>query len=205
MTWPVRVLRRAFVGASVTWFVALPLATFASSRPYASSPIYLLTFGTYLVGSLLCHQRPERSFFLWGSQMPVCARCAGIYAGAAIAALVSPFVARLKPSRLRSRTKRASFGEAARAIGVPHPLAREGGELRRGSPTRLRREGGALHSARLPLIASIVPAAATLAYEWTIGATPANWIRAVSGLPIGIVVAWITLSVSRSGRGDEVN
>src|SRR5437667_1873786 len=88
MTWPIRTLRRAFVGASVTWFVALPLATFASSRPYPPTPAYLLSFGTYLVGSLLCHQLPERSFFLWGSQMPVCARCLGIYAGAAIAAVV---------------------------------------------------------------------------------------------------------------------
>src|SRR5437867_4112806 len=80
MTSPVTFLRRAFVGASVAWFGALPLATFASSQPSPSSVVYLFAFGTYLVGSLLCHQRPERSFFLWGSQMPVCARCMGIYA-----------------------------------------------------------------------------------------------------------------------------
>ena len=154
MTWPIRTLRRAFDGASLAWLVALPLATFASSRPYPPTPVYLLSFGTYLVGSLLCHQRPERSFFLWGSQMPVCARCTGIYAGAAIAALVWPFVARLK------------------------------------------RSTGALHRARMLLIVSIVPAAATLGYEWTTGNTPANWIRAVSGLPIGAVVAWIVRSAA---------
>jgi uncharacterized membrane protein len=162
MTWPIRILRRAFVGASVTWFVALPLATFASSRPYPPTPVYLLSFGTYLVGSLLCHQRPERSFFLWGSQMPVCARCLGIYAGAAIAAIALPFVARLKPSRLRS---------PAREAGTPR-------------------------SARMILIVSIVPAAATLLYEWTTGDMPANWIRALSGLPIGVVVAWIVQSAA---------
>jgi Predicted membrane protein (DUF2085) len=171
MTWPIRILRRAFVGASVTWFVALPLATFASSRPYPPTPVYLLSFVTYLVGSLLCHQRPERSFFLWGSQMPVCARCLGIYAGAAIAAIALPF-ARLKPSRLRSPAKRASFGEARRSAG------------------------GALRSARMILIVSIVPAAATLLYEWTTGDMPANWIRALSGLPIGVVVAWIVRSAA---------
>jgi uncharacterized membrane protein len=164
MTWPIPALRRAFVGASVTWLVALPLATFASSRPYPPTPVYLLSFGTYLVGSLLCHQRPERSFFLWGSQMPVCARCTGIYAGAAIAALALPFVARLKPSRRRSPAKRASFG--------------------------------ALHGGRTLLILSIVPAAATLGYEWTTGDTPANWIRAASGLPIGAVVASIVRSAA---------
>ena len=85
MTWPIRTLRRAFAGAAATWFVALPLATFASSRPYPPTPVYLLSFGTYLVGSLLCHQRPERSFFIGGRQLPVCARCTGLYLGAALA------------------------------------------------------------------------------------------------------------------------
>ena len=31
------------------------------------------------VGSLICHQRPERSFFIDGHQLPVCARCTGLY------------------------------------------------------------------------------------------------------------------------------
>jgi uncharacterized membrane protein len=34
---------------------------------------------TYLVGSLVCHQRPERSFHVAGIQLPVCARCTGLY------------------------------------------------------------------------------------------------------------------------------
>jgi uncharacterized membrane protein len=37
------------------------------------------------VGALICHQRAERSFFLDSRQMPVCARCTGLYAGAAFA------------------------------------------------------------------------------------------------------------------------
>jgi uncharacterized membrane protein len=37
----------------------------------------------YGVGSFICHQIPERSFYLAGFQLPVCARCLGIYAGAA--------------------------------------------------------------------------------------------------------------------------
>jgi len=35
----------------------------------------------YLAGAQICHQLPERSFHLGGAQLPVCARCAGIYAG----------------------------------------------------------------------------------------------------------------------------
>jgi uncharacterized membrane protein len=37
----------------------------------------------YGIGSLICHQIPERSFYLAGFQLPVCARCLGIYVGAA--------------------------------------------------------------------------------------------------------------------------
>jgi uncharacterized membrane protein len=52
----------------------------------------------YAVSSLVCHQLPERSFY-WGSvQMAVCARCTGIYAGAAAAALAA---APLDPARLQ--------------------------------------------------------------------------------------------------------
>jgi uncharacterized membrane protein len=45
--------------------------------------------GVYMLGSLICHQRPERSFFLHAVQLPVCARCVGLYAGAALACLVA--------------------------------------------------------------------------------------------------------------------
>ena len=41
-----------------------------------------------------CHRRPDRSFFLHGRQFPVCARCAGVFAGECAAIigfrLVSP-------------------------------------------------------------------------------------------------------------------
>jgi uncharacterized membrane protein len=158
MIWPVRILRRAFVGASVAWFSALPLATFASSRPYPPSLVYLLSFGTYLVGGFLCHQRPERSFFLWGSQMPVCARCTGIYFAAALGAIVW--------SARRSE-----------------PSSRAWSDVSSG------------HAARGWLIAAALPTIVTLLYEWATGDTPANWIRALAGLPIGIVAAWIVLSV----------
>jgi uncharacterized membrane protein len=40
----------------------------------------------YGLGSLICHQIPERSFYLAGFQLPVCARCLGIYVGAACGA-----------------------------------------------------------------------------------------------------------------------
>jgi uncharacterized membrane protein len=43
----------------------------------------------YGVASLVCHQRPERSFY-WGPvQFAVCARCTGLYAGAALGAVAA--------------------------------------------------------------------------------------------------------------------
>jgi uncharacterized membrane protein len=43
----------------------------------------------YGLASLVCHQRPERSFY-WGSvQFAVCARCTGLYIGAALGAVAA--------------------------------------------------------------------------------------------------------------------
>ena len=44
----------------------------------------LIVAFAYAVGSVICHQLPERSFFLDGRQLPVCARCTGLYVSGAI-------------------------------------------------------------------------------------------------------------------------
>jgi len=49
--------------------------------PLLPTPVAALI---YAVGSFICHQLPERSFHLGEFQLPVCARCLGIYAGLAI-------------------------------------------------------------------------------------------------------------------------
>lgn len=33
----------------------------------------------YAISGLICHQMPERSIFIGGAQLPLCARCTGIY------------------------------------------------------------------------------------------------------------------------------
>lgn len=45
----------------------------------------------YLLGGRICHQIAERSWYLDGVQLPVCARCLGIYAGAAVALMPGPW------------------------------------------------------------------------------------------------------------------
>ncbi|MBE6486128.1 MAG: DUF2085 domain-containing protein [Methanosphaera stadtmanae] len=40
----------------------------------------------------LCHQRPDRSFFIHGHQLPLCARCTGFVVGTIIFCIYSYFV-----------------------------------------------------------------------------------------------------------------
>ena len=65
---------------AVTWLVLLVAAPALPAE--ISATLYAAT-------SLICHQRPERSFHLDAFQLPVCARCLGIYGGAAIGALAA--------------------------------------------------------------------------------------------------------------------
>jgi uncharacterized membrane protein len=89
MVLPATILRRFFVASSIVWALLLPLAPFAASRPAPAIAWYTLALLVYGAGSVVCHQLPERSFSLWSAQWPVCARCTGIYFGAAVAALAA--------------------------------------------------------------------------------------------------------------------
>ena len=80
--------RIAFVALAIAWAILLPVAALAASRGAPAEPAaYVLALTVYSIGSVICHQRPERSFQLFAAQLPVCARCTGIYVGAALAAI----------------------------------------------------------------------------------------------------------------------
>lgn len=70
--------------AWAAWLAAIPIV--AADRPDGAT--LLGTAATYQVGSIICHQRPDRSFHIGGVQTPVCARCLGLYGGAAVGAMV---------------------------------------------------------------------------------------------------------------------
>jgi uncharacterized membrane protein len=84
------VLVFAVAAAALAWAAALIAA------PVLPVPIA----GTlYAFCSLICHQLPARSFHVAGAQLPVCARCFGIYAGAAAALVAAlPLVRSRQPS-----------------------------------------------------------------------------------------------------------
>jgi len=74
-------VRFALASAAILWFAAILIAPFAIDSTHAAPATGAAC--VYVTGSFVCHQRPERSFSLGGRQMPVCARCAGLYAAAA--------------------------------------------------------------------------------------------------------------------------
>ena len=79
------IARPLLTTTAVAWAASLPAATFAASQRLGSVA-YAFPLVVFAIGSAVCHQIEARSFHLWGRQMPVCARCTGIYIGAAIAA-----------------------------------------------------------------------------------------------------------------------
>jgi uncharacterized membrane protein len=95
--------RRLLALATLAWAGSLPAAAFAAAGR-ADGVAQALAVVVYGLGAWVCHQRPERSFSFESTPWPVCARCAGIYIGAALAAawsLARP--ARVQPSPRRAR------------------------------------------------------------------------------------------------------
>jgi uncharacterized membrane protein len=66
--------------AGLVWLLLVVASPMAARRGQGG----WLAAAVYQAGSLICHQRPERSFHLDGVQLPVCARCFGLYASGAL-------------------------------------------------------------------------------------------------------------------------
>lgn len=162
---------------AVVWALLLPIAALAASRSPAAWPgSDALAFVIYRLGGLICHQRPERSFAIAGAQLPVCARCAGIYAGAAVTVLAAATWPRRR--RRRRRAADAAAGRRARLLDGAHDL----------------------EVLRWLLLAAAVPAALTLVFEWTTGVMPAHGTRALTGALLGGAGAWIVYAACDTDR-----
>lgn len=85
--------------ATVVWAVVILIAPLAIQRPAGAGGATLV----YAASSRICHQRTERSFAVAGVQMPVCARCAGLYLAGAAGALIACF--RRLPRAMVHRTR----------------------------------------------------------------------------------------------------
>jgi uncharacterized membrane protein len=81
--------------AIVSLIVGAPLAL------NAGHPFWGLTI--YRAFSYVCHQIPERSFFVEGHPFAVCARCTGLYAGFTVATIAYPLVRSLRQTNAPPR------------------------------------------------------------------------------------------------------
>ncbi len=104
-----------FASVSGLWAGALPLAPVALASSTTGSVARAAASVVYVAGAVVCHQRLERSFALAGQPWPVCARCAGIYLGAAAAALLCLALAGLG-ARVTPATGRAAAPATARIV-----------------------------------------------------------------------------------------
>lgn len=86
---PLRLIAAGLLcAAAVLWLgclVATPSVDEGASGGWASAVASVTT----RLGSLVCHQQAARSLRVSGSPLPVCARCFGLYAGAALGAGLS--------------------------------------------------------------------------------------------------------------------
>jgi uncharacterized membrane protein len=143
------------------------LLVLAAPVTAAGAPVSALT---YALGSLICHQRPERSFHIDAAQLPVCARCFGLYVGAAAGAVVAVAAAGLKPCAT-ARGSSAGLKPGATA-------------------KRLWRSPSGL---RTVLRTLLVVAAMPTALSWMLEAAGvwafSNAARFAAALPLGAVVA----------------
>lgn len=91
------------------WWSALLMLTtlflcLIASAPWARAHGHETLAGVlYLSFGTVCHQIPERSFYLFGFPLAVCARCLGLYAGGVAGILLYPLVRRLERGDVPAR------------------------------------------------------------------------------------------------------
>lgn len=85
----------AVITSLVSLVIIAPLAAASGHNEIAASIYYAF--------SPRCHQRPDRSYFIDGHKMGVCARCTGIYFGFALTLLAYPLVRSLRSTTTPAR------------------------------------------------------------------------------------------------------
>ncbi len=76
------------------------LVAFTILAPIASFLEYFrFSEGIYFIYGFLCHQMPERSFWLLNDPIAVCSRCFGIYSGLFVGAVILPAMLGLSNDR----------------------------------------------------------------------------------------------------------
>lgn len=97
-------LRRPLVFWLVSSAVVLIFFTLILVAPLtASSGHNGVAAAVYRAFGVLCHQLPERSFFIDGHKLGVCSRCTGLYGGFTLTLLLYPLVRSLRSTSFPAR------------------------------------------------------------------------------------------------------
>ncbi len=97
------------IGPLVYWLVSavvvsLLVALVVVAPVAAASGYSQLAQGIYGAFATLCHQLPDRSYFIDDHQFAVCARCTGLYGGFALTLLLYPLVGSLRRTETPPRS-----------------------------------------------------------------------------------------------------
>ena len=111
------VLPLLFAGA-IVWLAAVFASPVVVSRFESGHPAFMAATVFYLAGATICHQRSERSFHFAGIRFPVCARCTGLYAGAAIGLAVACAWPRRRARALVERWTRTGRWRGILALAI---------------------------------------------------------------------------------------
>jgi uncharacterized membrane protein len=82
-----RLLAVALTVGAFLWCVVILAAPYGLTS--TNSSVVSAAAVVYSAAGIICHQRATRSFHLGGAQLPVCARCAGLYFSGAVGAMVA--------------------------------------------------------------------------------------------------------------------
>jgi hypothetical protein len=80
-----RTLGRVICTMAVVWAPLVVASPWLASLPTLGGAH--VSAAAYGFGALICHQRSDRSFHVAGAQLPVCARCTGLYLSASLGIL----------------------------------------------------------------------------------------------------------------------
>ncbi|AEF95942.1 DUF2085 domain-containing protein [Methanotorris igneus] len=87
----------------IIFYAGIFLAPYTAYLGEGSEVFRWVSFFIYTIYSTICHQLPQRSYFIFGHKMAVCARCFGIYTGVLIGMLIYPFIKRLEDFKTPSK------------------------------------------------------------------------------------------------------
>ncbi len=182
----------AFTAVTLGWLLLVLLAPVALARDIGGRAVTLVSAGAYLLGGVVCHQRPDRSFHLEGVQMPVCARCTGLYLGGGLGVLAAAG-RRRRGGGPAERLARRPGGTGSGGAAFP-PVAGAGEGRRpagRWAPPWLR----------WAVLAAAAPTAITFVAEMAGWMPSVGELRAAAGVPLGVAVTWVASLVIRGELG----